>query len=407
MKKIAIIGFGFSGTMTAVHLIKNAALPFELILIENRERFNKGIAYLPYSKKHILNVVASRMSAFPDKADHFVNWASQQDEFSGTHRNLLENAYLPRAMYGQYLAEIWKKALQSSAAQKVRVIVKDAQVLKMDVSENEISLALSNNENLTADYCVIATGNNLPGNPDIPNTNFFNSPHYFRNPWDANAVANCNPKVPVLILGNGLSMVDTVMGLIEKGFGNTIHSLSPHGFSLMPNKYAGFNYSVISGELNNKKKLLEILRIVNRHIRLGRKLGFNGEPIVDAMRPFTQHIWQNLTTHEKRLFITRLRHAWDTARHRIPAHIHAHICDLKKNGILYTYAGKLTDISNEKGLIKVNFFDNLQVKENELNVFALGSLLKGVLWESTAVKELREQAETVANQLIKKIHSSS
>ena len=38
------------------------------------------------------------------------------------------------------------------------------------------------------------------------------------------------------------------------------------------------------------------------------------------------------------------------------------------------------------------------------NLFTIGSLLKGVLWETTAVKELREQAVGLAAQLVSRIH---
>ena len=45
--------------------------------------------------------------------------------------------------------------------------------------------------------------------------------------------------------------------------------------------------------------------------------------------------------------------------------------------------------------------------ESRRNLFAIGPLLKGVLWESTAVKELREQAEAISKLLINKIGQSS
>lgn len=39
------------------------------------------------------------------------------------------------------------------------------------------------------------------------------------------------------------------------------------------------------------------------------------------------------------------------------------------------------------------------------SLFTIGSLLKGILWESTAVPELRVQAKSLANDLIRQLES--
>ncbi len=462
MRKLAIIGCGFSGTMTAVQLIKNASQPFELIMIGDRETFNTGIAYNPYSKKQLLNVVTSRMSAFQDNPDDFLNWVSELDEFSGTDKGILANAFLPRYLYGQYLRDIWKKAVQSSEAQKVKITIIHAAVLDVDVSGDEVTLVLDNDEKVKAQYCVIATGNQLPGNIDIKDKHFFSSANYYRNPWDVSAVSNHDPTAPVLILGNGLTMADTVLGLVENGFGNKIYTLSPHGYSILPHKHPGIGYAAIKEELQGKRSLYDIVRIVSKHIRVARKLGFTAEPIIDAIRPLTQKLWQNLTDQEKRIFLSRLKHLWDPVRHRIPMHIHDKLGQLTEKGKLDQYAGKVLEITENERNIRVRFFDIKQKVETEMlvsavinctgpvtdlvkaessflkeclikgiirqddlklgimadpstfevfngvnepqkNILVIGSLLKGVLWESTAVKELREQSETVARQLVNKM----
>ena len=466
MKKIAIIGCGFSGTMTAVHLINNATHPFELIMIGDRESFNTGIAYNPYSKKHLLNVIASRMSAFQDKPDHFLNWVSELEIFSGISSDLLANKYLPRYLYGRYLKDIWQQTNQTPEAQMIRITIKEACIVDIEASEGEITLELSNGETVTAQYCVIASGNHLPRNPDILNTRFFSSPNYFRNSWDINSVRNHDPGFPVLILGNGLTMADTVMGLVEHGFDNEIHTLSPHGFTILPHSYHGMGYSAITAELHERLSLLELVRIINKHIKLARKEGFTAEPVIDAIRPFTQKLWQNLTLNEKQQFLSRIRYMWESARHRIPFHIHQHIKQLSACGKLLQHAGNLTGISGTGKHVNVRFFDRIQQHEKELldsgvinctgpssdfmqeqggflkkglrkgiflqdhlklgivanpvtlevhngknepqgNLVAIGSLLKGVLWESTAVKELREQAVTISKHLVHKMKESS
>jgi uncharacterized NAD(P)/FAD-binding protein YdhS len=466
MKKIAIIGCGFSGTMTAVHLIKSAHQPIELVLIDKKENLHKGIAYNPNSKIQLLNVITSRMSAFGDDPDHFLNWVSALDDYQAIDRNLLANSFLPRYLYGKYLEGIWSETVQSAQMQPVQIHVKHAHVLDMNVMGHEVMLSLDNGENEIVQYCVIASGNQPPGNPEIKNTQFFNSRNYFRNPWDACAVKDQHIQAPVLIMGNGLSMADTVLALVENGFRNKIYTISPHGYRILPHKHTGTSYPLITEELKDKRTLHDIVGIVNKHIRIAGRLGFTAEPVIDGIRPLTQQLWQNLAPKEKRLFMTRLRHQWDAARHRIPIHIHERLRQLSAAGNLDQYTGKVIDISENERYIKVIFFDkshgvnkemlvsaviNCTGPETDLmkadgsflkeclvngiliqddlklglmadpatfevfnsnhqrqeNILALGSLLKGVLWESTAVKELREQAVNIAMQLVQKIQQGS
>ena len=95
MKKIGIIGCGFSGTMVAVHLIRNTTEAMELIMIDPSADTGKGIAYTPYSKKHLLNVVTEKMSAFKHDTAHFLEWVLQQKDFSDSDRNILSQSFLP------------------------------------------------------------------------------------------------------------------------------------------------------------------------------------------------------------------------------------------------------------------------------------------------------------------------
>ena len=47
MRTIAIIGTGFSGTATAVHLLKRARSPVRIVLIDNQPEMAAGLAYSP------------------------------------------------------------------------------------------------------------------------------------------------------------------------------------------------------------------------------------------------------------------------------------------------------------------------------------------------------------------------
>ena len=287
---------------------------------------------------------------------------------------------------------------------------------------------------------------------------FYDHPNYFQNPWNIESVKNTKENLPVLIIGNGLTMVDTVLGLLEQGFKGEIYSISPNGFNILPHRHNGLKYSKLTEELSDDLSLFELVKLVNKHIKTVREFGVSAEPIIDSLRPHTQRIWKSLSDQEKDLFMSRLRHLWGVARHRIPLHSHDKIQQLRIDGKLHIISGKIIDLSASKEYVTVEYFDK---KENELrqlkgsrvinctgpetdlsnldksflkncllkgiltqdklklgiktdtesfqvinaegnphvNLFTIGSNLKGELWESTAVNELRGQTEKLAEKL--------
>src|SRR5438128_12461523 len=102
MKTIGIIGGGFTGTMTAVQLIRQADELLDIMIVCPKESFVRGVAYNPYSKEHLLNVITSKMSAFADKPNHFLEWVLDRQEFAGKDEAIVANSFMPRYLYGEY-----------------------------------------------------------------------------------------------------------------------------------------------------------------------------------------------------------------------------------------------------------------------------------------------------------------
>lgn len=458
MKTIGIIGAGFSGTMTAVQLIEKSTAPFEIILINEKDTLNKGFAYNPYSDKHLLNVITGKMSAFSAKPDDFVDWVMKKESFKDKDRTLIANSFLPRQLYGQYLVDIWNEYKGIAASKNITITVIDSFVVDLETSNDSVTLWLDNDLKLKVDDCIIASGNLVPRNPKIKNPDFYQSKNYFQNPWTIDSVENINPSLPVLIVGNGLTMVDTVVALMEQGFKNDIYSISPNGFNILPHRHNGLKYTKLTEELHEEMSLFEIFKLVKKHIKTAREYGATAEPVIDSLRPYTQSIWKRFSTEEKSIFMSKLRHLWGVARHRIPIHTHDKLQKLRIEGKLHINSGKIlnftegqdgivveyfdkkdqsiktlkvsriinctgpeTDLNNVdksflkncllKGILKqdplklgistnTDTFQVMDAKDNpHSNLFTLGGNLKGELWESTAVNELKIQTENLAELL--------
>jgi uncharacterized NAD(P)/FAD-binding protein YdhS len=460
--RIAIIGAGFSGTMTIYHLIRNAQTPFEIVVIDEIKNHSKGIAYSPYSRSHLLNVIAFRMSAIQDEPDHFTNWAMRQMRYSKMSKNIIGNSFLPRKLYGQYLESISHEIKSLAEKKNIKILQIDALVSDLNIEADKINLILNDGTTQSLSKVVIATGNHVPRNPKIENKGFFRSKNYFQNPWNHESVSNTDSRLPILIIGNGLTMVDSVLGLLENGFQNSIYSISPNGFNILPHRHNGIVYTNLIDELSPDATLKEIVRLFNKHIKQLREFGISAEPVIDSIRPHTQEIWQRLTSVEKKIFMSRLRHLWGVARHRLPLNIYHKIQQLRLDKHLHIYAGDLLDFKEENDKIMVTFYnkkhnsiENLTVsrvinctgpetdlirlqngflknifqkgivaqddlklginadtitfetinherKRNE-NLFTIGTNLKGMLWESTAVPEIRKQAELLAKGILERM----
>jgi uncharacterized NAD(P)/FAD-binding protein YdhS len=65
---VAIVGGGFSGTMTAAGLARRG---IRSVLIDGSGRAGKGVAYSTAEPAHLLNVRAEGMSAWAHDPDHF------------------------------------------------------------------------------------------------------------------------------------------------------------------------------------------------------------------------------------------------------------------------------------------------------------------------------------------------
>jgi uncharacterized NAD(P)/FAD-binding protein YdhS len=458
MKSIGIIGGGFAGMMTAVHLIELTNQPISISIFEKSGIIGKGIAYNAYSNRQLLNVIAGKMSAFPDNPAHFIDWVIKQQGYGEKDSDLIKNSFLPRNLFGDYLQDIWRETVSVASKKGIIINVIHEEVIRMKHLEGVVTLETASLKHFQFNKCILASGNLLPRNPKIKNLNFYASPNYYRNPWKSNSVENLTTK-PVLIIGNGLTMVDTVVGLMEKGFKNKIYAISPNGFNILPHRHNGLAYEKLIPELVGKTELREITQIVYKHIKSVREFGISAEPIIDALRPHTQQIWRNFTSEDKALFMRRFRHLWGVARHRIPMQIHDKIQQLRIDGRLQIIAGKLIEITEKSDGIKVNYFDKKNKTQEEISVervinctgpesdiellennylkfalydgllnqddlklglsvdipthtllnanglkneglYALGSFLKGELWESTAINELRSQAQNLAKIII-------
>jgi len=456
---IAIIGAGFSGTLVLANIVKDAQESCSIAILDKLESFNKGIAYNPSSSMFLLNVATKRMSAFSDDPDHFLNWVCKQNSFDLFSREALANSFLPRDVYRQYLSSIWDETIELAKTKNIQIECIYSFAENINVHNDKYTVTTESGVSIITNQVVLSTGNQTPSNKALRQKLEIHHARYFQNPWKIETITNFEPDLNILIIGNGLTMVDTTLGLVENHFQNKIYAVSPNGFNVIPHLHNNIAYTFDLNLDDPNFSLTFLVRKVNAEVKKLSKLGITSEPVVDALRSKTQEIWKKLTVSEKKSFMRHLRHIWGVSRHRIAPHIYRKMQNLRINKKLDVIAGEIHKISDLGTHLEVMLFNkkskklktiqvsriinctgpqsNLKESENdllhklfiegllsqdELNLgtridlntyeildsnnnkvpcfYTLGVNLKGELWESVAVPELKVQAKEVAEIVV-------
>ena len=447
MKRITIIGGGASGTLLAINLIKNAGLePLTINLIEKSREIGRGIAYGTTKDFHLLNVPAAKMGAFPDAVDHFHRWlgANGYDYAPGS--------FVSRKIYGQYLSGLFE---ETSANKKGCVQIRNINNEAVDIltKSGQATVLLDSGEELATDKVILAFGNFLPPNVRTESDDYTHSPRYFQSPWREDIPDAINLDENVLIIGTGLTGIDVILSLYNNRHRGKIYALSTHG--LLPTVHAPANiYPSFQAEIETKTTIRELLKTVHQNIKNAQANGGNWRAVIDSLRPFTQQTWFRLPLAEKRRFMRHLQRRWDVARHRMPPECFEILQSLQASNQLEILRGKIRRIEPMSDAhFQINFGKDSQIiadriinctgsqsnyakidqplvksliargdikpdallmgldttpegeiinQRGEISdvLYTFATAQKGVLWECTAMPDIRGQAKQLAIRLL-------
>jgi uncharacterized NAD(P)/FAD-binding protein YdhS len=458
---IAVVGGGFSGTMTAAHVLRGASSPLRVALIERRGAIGEGVAYATREQAHLLNVPAGGMSAWPDEPADFVKWASRRTN------SVAPTDFLPRQWYGDYVRDTLCAASQASNADLSILFDEVRRVVRRPGAGWLLHLARGSS--FRADAIVLAIGHCPPSDPlsgrwTGPKARFIGDPW---RPFAMNAVGGDEA---ILVLGSGLTAVDTVLSLSEHPRSAKITLVSPkgllpHGHAPDPKPPAELD-ELVSG-LFSAPGCISVRELLRELRRLARELDTDGRDwrsVVDGLRPFTSSLWQGMSLIERRRFLSRLRPFWEVHRHRTAPQVSARFQSLLESGQVEVIAGRVESVREEPGQVRalvrsrktrklvdlsagwvVNCTGPLPSNRPESNpaigslmlrrllriddlalgidttdrgtviaadgsevpdLLVVGTLRKPALWESTAVPELRGQAADAAARVLDYLKSS-
>ena len=440
--------------MTAVNLARLSSRPLQVTVINSRRPSGRGVAYSTRRPEHLLNVAARNMSAFRDEPDHFLHWLRTRSEFDATPEIELRERFVPRMVYGDYLRSIMHHHLQSAGGRTpVTTEFLAGEVFDIKPAGDTVVIRLMDSTGFEADRVVLATGNEPPAGLPGAET-LAEHAAWMGDPWQPLEQRLPGQGKTIVVLGTGLSTVDVIISLRTLGWVDTIHAISRHGW-FPHSHFRGIEYpdfpptGVDLAELGLEK----LLALVQNHCASLHERNANPAIIVDKMRPHTQRIWNHFTREERLAFAQRYAARWNIFRHRIAPDIHAQITSSQLTGQLQIHAagierveasgsrlvvrlengasvegdlvinatGPSSKVTDSRSLLLQNLLRRGLVTPDDTDMgvrvdpdhtiisgdgersrllLALGPLLRGTLWETIAVPELRAQARRVAETLL-------
>jgi uncharacterized NAD(P)/FAD-binding protein YdhS len=395
-----------------------------------------------------LNAPAIEMSAFSDRPFHLVEWA-------GAHGFPLDgSAFVPRALYRQYLSDVLVAARRDAGPLSgVSWIREEAVALARQARGDgpPFVLGFAGGGHLEAADVVFAIGPPPGRVPWVTDDKLEGHPGLVEDPWAHGALGRIRPEARVLLLGTGLTMVDVSLSLGLETDCRTLHARSRRG--LLPLEHRPGPVDPWLGSLEGATTARELVRALRVAAEKVEFAGGDWRSVVAGVRQQVPELWSGLPPAEQRRLVRLgLRH-WEVHRHRMAPQVASAFAQLRHSGRLDVAQGRLLSLEPRRRVLRarigharddevlevdavvnctgatggyanssrlISHLVRAGLAEDDrglgLKVDALGDLVgadgraddglhvigwarRGRLLESTAIPELRCQAESLARRI--------
>ena len=432
---VVIVGGGAAAVCVAVALreraLSSGSLAPRITVVGRESTVGRGVAYGRADPHHRLNSPAGKMSVSTSEDDGFLRWLDQTGWRDVDGRPAEAGSYVPRRVFGDYV-EAQFHGLVAAAPDDVRFIEGD--VVAVEPSSSGVTVVLADEIRLLADSVILALGNPAPARVASP------APGPSRqvdDPWAPGALDDIADSDRVLLVGTGLTMVDIATSLGRRVPGVRLTATSRH--LLLPAVHLSGPVPPGPGLIGESStvRLGALISAFGRQLRVATNAGSPWQPVLDGVRPQIHALWPALSAADRERFLTHVARRWDVHRHRMALSVWDELAGLLSSGAL-TLSTPAT-VSAEKFDVIVNctgpaslasrgwsplvdsLLDSGVVAPDPTGIgfdadgsgalvsasgvvsdhlFTLGAGLKGALWESVAIPEIRQVAARIAERVV-------
>ncbi|KQT93962.1 hypothetical protein ASG49_03185 [Marmoricola sp. Leaf446] len=440
---VVVVGAGAAGTLTASHLVTGLSQRYRVVLVDPVGTTGRGPAYSTTDPRHLLNVPASGMSAFPRDPEHFFRWVRRHHDADTQPQD-----FVPRHVYGSYVEGLLETASEYPGNARLERVHRS--VTGIDRRGDRFVVRLEDHAPVVARAVVLATGSR-PGTDWAP-ADLVASSRFVADPWTQEL-----PEGDLLVVGTGLSTVDVVLSAHGRDPGRVVHTVSRHDELPRVHRLPTTPAVPPPPGITRVAGLDDLRAAVERHVaRTVRETG-DWRAALDGLRPVTAQLWQGLCDEGKQQFLAGHARTWEVHRHRMPPVTAARLARVVEDGGLVRHTGTVTGAREVGDGLEVTLSDGsalrvggvvsctgpvgtltrdpllaglartglvrpgpaglgvdtaddgrvLGVLPASMPFFALGALRRGNLWETTAMPEIREQAYAVAQTVVRALHGET
>ena len=365
MRRVVIVGGGFSGAAAAIHLSRSAEAPLEILVVEPRDALGAGIAHSSTEPDHRLNAPDNFHSPYPEDEAHFARWLRESGALAADPEAMAASGlvFARRRAFGRYMdGEADRHARGNASASRIEHVRKAA--LRMGYGQSAIEVELDDGSRLGADACILALGWNPVGTPRelLP---IGGHPGWVGDPWATRRLDAIGSEAPVLLVGSGLTASDAFAALTARGHRGPVLSLSRHGLrpgSQNPHRSSRPIFDRITerdpeilrraGTPTNVRAAVRLLR---GEIAAVDPAASSWHTPFDALRDASWLFWGRWPEAERRRFARHVKAWYDAFRFRNPPQVEKIVDEGLRSGRLSFAQGRLRDARVDGELAVVEY----------------------------------------------------
>ncbi|WP_277983294.1 FAD/NAD(P)-binding protein [Sphingomonas faeni] len=229
-KTLTIIGMGAVGVAafaeTVARLRYDPGNRLTIKLVERDTALGRGLAFGTDQKGHLLNTESRLMGLYDQEPDHFRTWLDERRAAAGEPIAPDAVNYVQRREYRMYMQDVLATAFADADAADIAVEIHHGEATAIDEREGGFVVRMADGTDFPSDFTLMAIGT-----PQAERfRNLDGAAGYFDSPYPSDRlIKEIERDQDVVILGSGLSAIDTVMSLLDVDHHGRINLISKDG----------------------------------------------------------------------------------------------------------------------------------------------------------------------------------